>query len=82
MNPGWKLGAVETGRAPEIVLASYHEERHPVGRRLLMNTRAQGLLILGRPEARPGGVTEGVHPHRFGCAIDCRSAAPKPPRPR
>ncbi|MFE6774288.1 FAD-dependent monooxygenase [Streptomyces fimicarius] len=53
MNLGWKLGAVATGRAPESLLDSYHEERHPVGRRLLMNTRAQGLLLLGGPEVQP-----------------------------
>ncbi|GHF81046.1 FAD-dependent monooxygenase [Streptomyces sp. NRRL_ISP-5395] len=53
MNLGWKLGAVATGRAPESLLDSYHEERHPVGSRLLMNTRAQGLLLLGGPEVRP-----------------------------
>ncbi|MGY5005362.1 FAD-dependent monooxygenase [Streptomyces griseus] len=53
MNLGWKLGAVATGRAPESLLDSYHEERHPVGSRLLMNTRAQGLLLLGGPEVHP-----------------------------
>ncbi|MFF7013217.1 FAD-dependent monooxygenase [Streptomyces fimicarius] len=53
MNLGWKLGAVATGRAPESLLDSYHEERHPVGSRLLMNTRAQGLLLLGGPEVQP-----------------------------
>ncbi|MDW8805208.1 FAD-dependent monooxygenase [Streptomyces scabiei] len=52
-NLGWKLGAVATGRAPESLLDSYHEERYPVGRRLLMNTRAQALLILGGPEVQP-----------------------------
>jgi hypothetical protein len=37
-NLGWKLGLVVRGRAPESLLSSYHEERHPVGRRLLRVT--------------------------------------------
>ncbi len=47
VNLGWKLAAVVRGRAPEGLLDTYHAERHPVGERLLMNTRAQGLLFLG-----------------------------------
>ncbi|MFI2778857.1 FAD-dependent monooxygenase [Streptomyces sp. ALB3] len=53
VNLGWKLGSVAAGRAPESLLDTYHDERHPVGRRLLMNTRAQGLLMLGGPEVQP-----------------------------
>ncbi|MFG2683784.1 FAD-dependent monooxygenase [Streptomyces sp. NPDC048392] len=53
VNLGWKLGAVVRGRAPEPLLDSYHAERHPVGERLLMNTRAQGLLFLSGPEVQP-----------------------------
>ncbi|MEW2636513.1 FAD-dependent monooxygenase [Streptomyces sp. NPDC048389] len=53
VNLGWKLGAVVRGRAPEPLLDTYHAERHPVGRRLLMNTRAQGLLFLSGPEVQP-----------------------------
>ncbi|MFJ8476523.1 FAD-dependent monooxygenase [Kitasatospora sp. NPDC094011] len=53
VNLGWKLGAVARGRAPESLLATYHDERHPVGRRLLMNTRAQGLLFLSGAEVQP-----------------------------
>ncbi|GAA3302620.1 FAD-dependent monooxygenase [Streptomyces cinereospinus] len=53
VNLGWKLGAVVRGRAPEALLDTYHAERHPVGERLLMNTRAQGLLFLSGPEVQP-----------------------------
>ncbi|WP_033342684.1 FAD-dependent monooxygenase [Catenuloplanes japonicus] len=44
-NLGWKLAAVATGRAPESLLDSYHEERHPVGADLLAHTRAQTALM-------------------------------------
>jgi 2-polyprenyl-6-methoxyphenol hydroxylase-like FAD-dependent oxidoreductase len=44
MNLGWKLAATLRGRAPATLLDSYHAERHPVGARLLRDTRAQALL--------------------------------------
>jgi bifunctional hydroxylase/dehydrase len=53
VNLGWKLGAVVHGCAPPGLLDSYHAERHPVGKRLLMNTRAQGLLFLTGDEMQP-----------------------------
>ncbi|MFF4412765.1 FAD-dependent monooxygenase [Streptosporangium sp. NPDC001559] len=53
VNLGWKLAAVLRDRAREPLLDTYHDERHPVGRRLLMNTQAQGLLFLGGPETQP-----------------------------
>ena len=34
-NLGWKLAAAVQGRAPAGLLDSYHDERHPVGRRVL-----------------------------------------------
>ena len=50
VNLGWKLAATVTGRAPDGLLDTYHAERHPVGARVLRNTRAQGILNLsGRP---------------------------------
>jgi bifunctional hydroxylase/dehydrase len=52
-NLGWKLAAVVAGWAPADLLDSYHGERHPVGARLLMNTRAQGMVFLGGDEADP-----------------------------
>ncbi|MBT2386570.1 FAD-dependent monooxygenase [Streptomyces sp. ISL-11] len=53
VNLGWKLAAVTAGKAPAGLLDTYHDERHPVGVRLLMNTRAQGLLFLSGPEVQP-----------------------------
>ncbi|WP_368397348.1 FAD-dependent monooxygenase [Streptomyces sclerotialus] len=53
VNLGWKLAAVVRGGAPDGLLDSYHSERHPVGKRLLMNTRAQGIVFLGGAESEP-----------------------------
>jgi bifunctional hydroxylase/dehydrase len=53
VNLGWKLAAVARGSAPDTLLDSYHDERHPVGQRLLNNTKAQGLLFLGGTEVQP-----------------------------
>lgn len=53
VNLGWKLAAVVNGWAPPELLDTYHGERHPVGVRLLMNTRAQGLLFLSGAEMQP-----------------------------
>ncbi|MFF4714956.1 FAD-dependent monooxygenase [Streptomyces eurythermus] len=53
VNLGWKLAAVVGGTAPEPLLDTYHAERHPVGRRLLTNTQAQGLLYLSGSEMQP-----------------------------
>jgi bifunctional hydroxylase/dehydrase len=53
VNLGWKLGAVVKGRAPDSILETYHTERHPVGKRVLMNSQAQGLLLLGGPQVQP-----------------------------
>lgn len=53
MNLGWKLAATVRGWAPEDLLDTYHSERHPVGARLLTNTRAQGLLYLSGSEVEP-----------------------------
>ncbi len=44
-NLGWKLAAEVGGWAPEGLLDSYHTERHPVGARVLDNTRAQAVLL-------------------------------------
>ncbi|MEU3692484.1 FAD-dependent monooxygenase [Streptomyces narbonensis] len=53
VNLGWKLGAVVNGTASQDLLDTYHSERHAVGKRLLMNTQAQGLLFLSGPEVQP-----------------------------
>ncbi len=49
-NLGWKLAAVVTGRVRAALLDTYHDERHPVGRAVLNNIRAQAVLLLGGPE--------------------------------
>ncbi|KUJ38043.1 FAD-dependent monooxygenase [Streptomyces sp. MI02-2A] len=53
VNLGWKLASVVLGTAPEALLDTYHGERHPVGERLMMNTKAQGLLFLTGDEIQP-----------------------------
>jgi 2-polyprenyl-6-methoxyphenol hydroxylase-like FAD-dependent oxidoreductase len=43
-NLGWKLAAAIRGWAPPDLLDTYHLERHQVGERLMMSTRAQVVL--------------------------------------
>lgn len=51
MNLGWKLAATINGTAPDWLLDTYHEERHPVGRDLLRDTQAQtGLMAAFTPD--------------------------------
>ena len=51
-NLGWKLAAAVRGR--DGLLDSYTAERHPVGARVLENTRAQ--VALARPDALTGAL--------------------------
>ncbi|HYI35268.1 MAG TPA: FAD-dependent monooxygenase [Thermoleophilaceae bacterium] len=44
MNLGWKLARVIDGTAPESLLDTYHEERHPVAARVLRTTMAHVAL--------------------------------------
>ncbi|MFE5563929.1 FAD-dependent monooxygenase [Amycolatopsis japonica] len=53
VNLGWKLARVVQGTASPALLDTYHSERHPVGERLLLNTKAQGLLFLRGQEMQP-----------------------------
>ncbi|ALL79839.1 monooxygenase (plasmid) [Pseudonocardia sp. EC080610-09] len=53
VNLGWKLAAKVKGTAPDGLLDTYESERWPVGQRLLMNTRAQGLLFLSGESMQP-----------------------------
>ncbi|MEV6063017.1 FAD-dependent monooxygenase [Nocardia asteroides] len=53
VNLGWKLAAVVRGTAPATLLDTYHAERYPVGERLLANTKAQSLFLLGGEEVGP-----------------------------
>jgi 2-polyprenyl-6-methoxyphenol hydroxylase-like FAD-dependent oxidoreductase len=50
VNLGWKLGLVVRGAAPESLLDTYTAERHPVGERVLRNTRAQVALMRPGPQ--------------------------------
>jgi 2-polyprenyl-6-methoxyphenol hydroxylase-like FAD-dependent oxidoreductase len=52
MNLGWKLGATASGWAPDWLLDSYHDERHPVGRAVLALTGRQFRLNTARTAAR------------------------------
>jgi 2-polyprenyl-6-methoxyphenol hydroxylase-like FAD-dependent oxidoreductase len=45
LNLGWKLAAAVGGRAPAGLLDTYESERLPVGRRVIMHTRAQTALL-------------------------------------
>jgi 2-polyprenyl-6-methoxyphenol hydroxylase-like FAD-dependent oxidoreductase len=49
-NLGWKLAAEIRGAAPYGLLDSYHDERHPVAARVLVSTRAQGVLGVPDPD--------------------------------
>jgi 3-(3-hydroxy-phenyl)propionate hydroxylase len=44
VNLGWKLAQVVKGTSPDSLLDSYHDERHPVGARVLKLTMAQTVL--------------------------------------
>src|SRR5467141_1520627 len=44
VNLGWKLAHVVKRTSPESLLDTYHDERHPVGARVLQNTMAQVAL--------------------------------------
>jgi 2-polyprenyl-6-methoxyphenol hydroxylase-like FAD-dependent oxidoreductase len=49
LNLGWKLAASINGWAPEGLLDTYESERHPVGERVVMHTRAQMELLSPGP---------------------------------
>lgn len=44
-NLEWKLAAVIHGWASPTLLDSYHAERHPIGKRVVEDTRAQTALV-------------------------------------
>jgi len=50
VNLGWKLAQVLKKTSPEILLDSYHAERHPVGARVLRYTMAR--VALDSPDDR------------------------------
>lgn len=45
VNLGWKLAQVVAGVSPDSLLDTYHDERHPVGTRVLRHTMAQSALL-------------------------------------
>jgi len=47
VNLGWKLAQVVDGISPSNLLDTYHDERHPVGARVLRHTMAQTALNRG-----------------------------------
>ncbi len=50
VNLGWKLALVTSGISPADLLDTYHDERHPIGARVLQNTSAQ--VALSTPDDR------------------------------
>jgi 2-polyprenyl-6-methoxyphenol hydroxylase-like FAD-dependent oxidoreductase len=52
MNLGWKLAATIHGNAPEGLLDSYQNERHPIGAKVLDWSRAQAAIMKPEPGAR------------------------------
>jgi 3-(3-hydroxy-phenyl)propionate hydroxylase len=60
VNLGWKLAQVVKETSPQILLDTYHAERHPVGARVLQNTMAQTALVTtdDRHDALRAAVTE------------------------
>jgi FADH2 O2-dependent halogenase len=59
LNLGWKLAAQVTGDPPAGLLDTYHDERHPVGRRVLANIQAQTMLLLGGQEVEAARTVVG-----------------------
>jgi 2-polyprenyl-6-methoxyphenol hydroxylase-like FAD-dependent oxidoreductase len=51
VNLGWKLAGTVTGRAPDAVLDSYHDERHHSGTRTMLQAQAQTALRRGHDAA-------------------------------
>jgi 2-polyprenyl-6-methoxyphenol hydroxylase-like FAD-dependent oxidoreductase len=58
VNLGWKLAQVVRGTAPESLLDTYHDERHPVAARALRHTMAQ--TALQRQDERTKALAEVV----------------------
>ncbi|MFC9439477.1 FAD-dependent monooxygenase [Nocardia sp. NPDC057030] len=58
VNLGWKLAATVHGWAPEGLLDSYHDERHPVAARVLRTTRAQGVILNPTQDDNIGAVRD------------------------
>jgi 2-polyprenyl-6-methoxyphenol hydroxylase-like FAD-dependent oxidoreductase len=57
-NLGWKLAEVVNRTSPESLLDTYHDERHPVGARVLRTTMAH--VALRRPDERTEALRETI----------------------
>ena len=49
VNLGWKLAQVVQGTSSEVLLDTYHAERHPVAARVLMHTMVQSVVQTSDP---------------------------------
>ena len=58
VNLGWKLAQVVRGISPESLLDTYHDERHPVGARVLRTSMAQ--VALRRADERTQAVRDTI----------------------
>ena len=58
VNLGWKLARVVADTAPDALLDTYHDERHPVGARVLRATQAQ--VALSTPDDRHQALRDTV----------------------
>jgi 3-(3-hydroxy-phenyl)propionate hydroxylase len=58
VNLGWKLAQVVRGLSPDLLLDTYHAERHPVAARALRTTMAQTTFT--RSDARIDALRETV----------------------
>jgi 3-(3-hydroxy-phenyl)propionate hydroxylase len=58
VNLGWKLAQVVKGASPDRLLDTYHDERHPVGARVLRLTMAQ--VALSRADERTEALRDSV----------------------
>lgn len=58
VNLGWKLAQVVKGSAPDGLLDTYHDERHPAGARALKHTMAQSVMQKADP--RIGALADTV----------------------
>jgi 3-(3-hydroxy-phenyl)propionate hydroxylase len=60
VNLGWKLAQVVKKAAPESLLDTYHDERHPIAAGVLRNTMAQVALL--RTDDRTNALREVLSP--------------------
>jgi 3-(3-hydroxy-phenyl)propionate hydroxylase len=59
VNLGWKLAQVVRRTSPDVLLDSYHAERHPVGAGVLRNTMA--AIVLRREDDRTKALRDTIY---------------------